>query len=81
MAIAEKSRSTTFNAAQQQILHLLDRVSSETEVAAINRLLTDYFHQKMLAEGDRLWAEGQVTAASIDELLNTHPQRTPYARP
>lgn len=68
---------TVFNAAQLQILDLMAYVESEDTLNEIKDMLSNYFAQKAEREIDKLWDNGQINNAIIEEWKHEH-MRTPY---
>lgn len=75
--MAAAQQSTKLNAVQMHLLKMFARPMDEQDLAAIKKLLSDYYAQKVDAESDKLWETKNMSQQSIDDLLNTH-LRTPY---
>ena len=74
---AANLQSTPFTPFQIEMLELISRVKSESEMKNISRLLGQYFAKQAENAIDRLWDEGKINDDVIDEWKNEH-MRTPY---
>jgi len=74
---ASNLHSTPFTPFQIEMLELISRVKSESEMKDIRRLLGQYFAKQAEDAIDRLWDEGKINDEIIDEWKNEH-MRTPY---
>ena len=82
MAIRNKSRSfapvitknskimetAVFNPVQQHLLKMFAFDGSETRLAEVKTVLTDYFRKKADACLDALWNSGKLDQTKLDEL-------------
>lgn len=62
---------------QQYMLGLFERELSPGQEAEIKQLLSEYFARLVDEEMDRLTAEKNITAESLEEAVTVH-RRTPY---
>jgi hypothetical protein len=70
-------QSTPFTPFQIEMLELISRVKSESEMNDIRRLLGQYFAKQAEDALDRLWDEGKLNDEVIEEWKSEH-MRTPY---
>lgn len=70
-------QSMPFTPFQIEMLELTSRVTSEVEMQDIRRLLGQYFAKQAEDAIDRLWDEGKLNDAVIEEWKNEH-MRTPH---
>ena len=70
---------TVFNNAQLEILDLMSYVESEAMLKEIRDMLSRYFAEKAQQEIDKLWNEGTINDAVVEEWKTEH-MRTPYTR-
>ena len=70
---------TVFNNAQLEILDLMSYVESEAMLNEIRDMLSRYFAEKAQQEIDKLWNEGTINDAVVEEWETEH-MRTPYTR-
>ena len=68
---------TIFSPAQLQILDFMSYVENEETLNEIRDMLSRYFAQKAEQEIDKLWDEGSINNAVIENWKNEH-MRTPY---
>ncbi|MGM9693489.1 MAG: hypothetical protein ACI3YC_00565 [Alloprevotella sp.] len=69
--------TTALNTAQQNILRILSHVNDEKTVSDIERLLTNYFAQKVDAALEDLIVNGKLSMDTISQWEKEH-LRTPY---
>ena len=74
---AANLQSTPFTPFQIEMLELISRVKSESEMKNIRRLLGQYFAKRAEDALDRLWDEGVLNEGVMEEWKNEH-MRTPY---
>ena len=70
-------QSKPFTPFQIEMLEMVSRVSSEVEMLDIRSLLGQYFAKRAEDALDRLWDEGVLNEAVMEEWKNEH-MRTPY---
>ena len=70
-------QSSPFTPFQIEMLELISKVKSESEMQDIRRLLGQYFAKQAEDAIDRLWDEGKLNDEVIEEWKNEH-MRTPY---
>ncbi len=70
-------QSAPFTPFQIEMLELVSRVTSETEMHDIRRMLGQYFAKQAEDAIDRLWDEGVLNDGVMEEWKNEH-MRTPY---
>jgi hypothetical protein len=63
---------------QLEILKTFSRPLPESQVLEIQKLLADYFAQKVDNEVDALFEQNNWSASKVDEWLGEH-LRTPYS--
>ena len=71
------SQSTPFTPFQIEMLEMISRVTSESEMRDIRRMLGQYFAKQAEDAIDRLWDEGVLNDGVMEEWKNEH-MRTPY---
>jgi len=69
--------SKPFTPFQIEMLEMVSRVSSETEMQDIRRMLGQYFAKRAEDALDRLWDEGILDESVIEKWKHEH-MRTPY---
>lgn len=74
---ADNFQSSPLSPFQIEMLELISRVKSESEMNDIRRLLGQYFAKQAEDAVDLLWDEGKINDDIIDEWKNEH-MRTPY---
>lgn len=70
-------QSKSFTPFQIEMLEMVSRVSSETEMQDIRRMLGQYFAKRAEDALDRLWDEGILDESVIEKWKHEH-MRTPY---
>ena len=70
-------QSKPFTPFQIEMLEMVSRVSSETEMQDIRRLFGQYFAKRAEDALDRLWDEGVLNEGVLEEWKHEH-MRTPY---
>ena len=70
-------QSTPFTPFQIEMLELISRVTSETEMRDIRRMLGQYFAKQAEDAIDRLWDDGVLNDGVMEEWKKEH-MRTPY---
>ena len=73
-ATLQSGRFTPF---QIEMLEMVSKVSSEAEMRDIRSLLGQYFAKRAEDALDRLWDEGVLNEAVMEEWKNEH-MRAPY---
>ena len=68
---------TIFTPGQLHILEMLKYCKTDESVQELQKVLADYYAQKVQEEADKLWDEGILNAEAIEKLSSTH-LRTPY---
>jgi len=66
-----------FSPAQLHILQLMNYCRTDESIAELDKVISDYYADKLQSEADRLWEDGTLGADAIEEILNSH-LRTPY---
>ena len=69
--------TTVLNSTQIMILESFASARSQEEMNELMDLLRDYYAKKLDKELERLWDEGILNQAKLDELKDQH-LRTPY---
>lgn len=64
--------ATVFNDAQLHILHMMSYIKTEEELYALKNALSDFYAKKVDAEMDKLWDQGVITPATIEQWGNEH---------
>lgn len=62
---------------QSEVFNLMSFVKSEETYRLMKQALSDFFAQEADKELNRLWYEGTLDDARIEEFRNIH-ERTPY---
>lgn len=70
-------QSKPFTPFQIEMLELVAKVTSESEMRDIRRMLGQYFAKRAEDAIDKLWDEGVINDGVIEEWKNEH-MRTPY---
>ena len=70
-------QSKPFTPFQIEMLELVAKVTSESEMRDIRRILGQYFAKRAEDAIDKLWDEGVINDGVIEEWKNEH-MRTPY---
>lgn len=70
-------QSTPFTPFQIEMLELVAKVTPESEMTDIRRMLGQYFAKRAEDAIDKLWDDGVITDGVIEEWKNEHT-RTPY---
>ena len=70
-------QSKPFTPFQIEMLELVAKVTSESEMRDIRRMLGQYFAKRAEDAIDKLWDEGIINDGVIEEWKNEH-MRTPY---
>ena len=70
-------QSKPFTPFQIEMLEMVSRVSSESEMQDIRRMLGQYFAKRAEDALERLWDEGVINEGVIEEWKHEH-MRTPY---
>ncbi|MBR4214243.1 MAG: hypothetical protein IKR94_02895 [Bacteroidales bacterium] len=68
---------TPLNPVQRHILEMFSFCRSEQTIDDLKEILAAFYADKVQKEADRLWDDGVLNNAAIDNLLNEH-LRTPY---
>ncbi len=69
--------ATVFNPAQQHILQMMSYIKTDESLNDLEHALASYFAKKVDDDIDRLWADGAITADTIEEWGKEH-MRTSY---
>jgi len=69
--------ATTFNTTQRHLLQMFGRVSSESTLDEMKKVLLDFYASKMQSGIDKFWDENNMGEEDINAILNEH-MRTPY---
>ena len=70
-------REMTLHQAKMNLLRVVDRIKTVDEVQAIQKVLANYYAQKVNEEMDRLWDNGTINEQIIEQWGQEH-MRTPY---
>jgi len=70
-------REMTLHQAKMNLLRVVDRIKTVDEVQAIQKILANYYAQKVNEEMDRLWDNGTINEQIIEQWGQEH-MRTPY---
>ena len=70
-------QSKPFTPFQIEMLELVAKVTSESEMRDIRRMLGQYFAKRAEDAIDKLWDDGVINDGVIEEWKNEH-MRTPY---
>ena len=65
------------NPVQMMILESYASIKSEEELKGLNRVLKNFYAQRLDAELDRLWDDGTLDDKSLKAMRHEH-FRTPY---
>lgn len=71
--------TTRLSPLQMQLVQMFSYQNDEKTLEEMRDILLNYLHEKIMAEGKRLWEEKGMSNELMDEWLNTHI-RTPYNR-
>lgn len=69
--------ATTLNEAQLQILDMMSFIKSEETLNDLKKVISDFFAQQAQNEIDRLWENGELNEAKVEDFRKLH-ERTPY---
>ena len=69
--------ATVFNEAQLHILRMMSQIKTNEELYDLKNVLSDFYAKKIDAEMDKLWEDGVITPATIEEWSKEH-MRTAY---
>lgn len=69
--------ATTFNTTQRHLLQMFGRMSSESMLQEMKRVLLDFYASKMQEGIDKYWDENNMGEDDINAILSEH-MRTPY---
>ena len=69
--------ATTLNEAQLQILDMMSFIKSEETLNDLKKVISDFFAQQAQDEIDRLWENGELNEAKVEDFRKLH-ERTPY---
>ena len=69
--------TTRLSPLQMQLVQMFSYQNDEKTLEEMRDILLNYLHEKIMAEGKRLWEEKGMSNELMDEWLNTHI-RTPY---
>lgn len=61
-------QSSTLNPTQKHLLKLFSFNNSESYAREIQKVLTQYFQSRLDEESDKLWDEGILDQARLDDL-------------
>ena len=61
-------QSSTLNPTQKHVLKLFSFNNSESYAREIQKVLTQYFQSRLDEESDKLWDEGILDQARLDDL-------------
>ena len=67
----------TINPVQLHLLEMFNYCDSPQMMADLQDVLADFYARQVQKEADRLWDEGTLDGAAIEQLLDQH-WRTPY---
>ena len=67
----KEMEATALNPTQMHLLKLFSFNNSESFAREIQSVLTRHFQERLDAEADRLWDEGILDQAKLDELRHT----------
>ena len=65
------------NKAQIHILEMFNYCNDDQSLQDLQKVLSDYYSQRVQQEADKLWDEGVLDDKSIETILQEH-LRTPY---
>ncbi len=68
---------TPFSNIQLELLQLYKSNVDENDLAAIKKLISDYFAEKAIKKADEIWEKQNWDEKKVEELLQTK-MRTPY---
>lgn len=71
--------TNTFNDAQVELLNAMACLNSEEDIVELKESLSKFFAARASRELDKLWDEGKLDQAVLDNLRHQH-LRTPYAK-
>ena len=67
----------SLNQIQLHLLEMFNYSDSPQMMSDLQDVLANFYAQQVQREADRLWEEGSLNSAAIEEILNEH-WRTPY---
>lgn len=67
----------TFNTAQYEVLNVLSCLTLKEDIVELKNVLTRFLNTRLQAELDRLYQNGTLSDAKMEELAHQH-LRTPY---
>ena len=68
---------STITPIQLHLLEMFRYSESEQMMSDLKNVLADFYAKQVQQEADRLWDEGKLDGAAIEQILNEH-WRTPY---
>ncbi|MBR1878933.1 MAG: hypothetical protein IJ814_08045 [Paludibacteraceae bacterium] len=71
------AREMTLHEARMGLLRVVGQMKSVEQIQELRQIVSNYYAQKVTAEMDRLWENGEWSAEKNEAILNTH-LRTPY---
>lgn len=71
--------ATVFNEAQLELLKMMSLFNTPEAVSDLKQAISNYFAEKADEEIDRLWEDGTLDDAKIEQFRTLH-ERTPYNR-
>lgn len=69
-------KTTKLNPVQLHLIQLFSKNMSEDELKEIKALLLEYYNKRVTEEADKIWNEKQYSNEFMDQILNSHIQRT-----
>ncbi len=75
--MATPTNATKLNEVQLHLLTMLSKMF-ETDLADLKQVLVEFYYNKAQQEGDKIWQEKGLNEKAMEDLLASHPKRTPY---
>lgn len=70
-------KRVVFNPAQREVLDVMSCMQTDEDLQALKAVLVQFLNDRLQRELDRLWENGTIDEAKMNEWRNTH-YRTPY---
>lgn len=71
------TKHTVLNEVQLKLLDLVSVMNSKEELEGLRKVITDYLNSQLQGELDKLWADGTLNDAKVENFRTLH-ERTPY---
>lgn len=75
--VTATDKQSAFNEAQYEVINMLSCLGDEADFRALKSVLVKFIDSRMQRELDKLYANGELSDAKLENLSHQH-LRTPY---